>query len=40
MVQWLIHAVTAGGTGLIPDEGTKIPACPHDVDTPKKGIKF
>ena len=27
-VQWLgLHASNAGGTGLIPDPGTKIPTC-------------
>ena len=34
MVQWLeLHAFTAVGTGLIPDQGTKIP---HAIQQKKK----
>ena len=34
MVQWLeLHAFTAVGTGLIPDQGTKIP---HAIQPKKK----
>ena len=39
VVQWLrLHAANAGGTGLIPDQGAKIPpaVCLKDLKKKKK----